>query len=62
MLLVAAQQLITYKQLYAIENKIPENEAAVVIRKQKMVVRTIQIVILISAVIIASQTFYKIKF
>ena len=62
MLLIAAQQLITYKQLHVIENKTPEDEAAIMIRRQKMVVRIIQIAVVISAILIASQTFHKMKF
>jgi len=62
MLLIASQQLITYKQLYVIESKISEIEAKILVRKQKLIVRIIQVLILITAVLIASQTFHKIKF
>ena len=61
-LLIAAQQMITYKQLYVIENKVLESEAKDMIRKQKLLVRIIQVCILITAILIASQTFHKIKF
>jgi hypothetical protein len=62
MLLIAAEQLIIYKKLYIIENKILESDAKDIIRKQKLVVRIIQVCILITAVLLASQTFHKIKF
>jgi hypothetical protein len=62
MLLIATEQMITYKQLYVIENKVLESEAKGIIRKQKLLVRIIQGCILITAVLMASQTFHKIKF
>jgi hypothetical protein len=62
MLLIAAEQLIIYKKLYIIENKILESDAKGIIRKQKLVVRIIQVCILITAVLVASQTFHKVKF
>lgn len=60
--LIGAQQLITYKKLWVVENRILESEAQMMIRKQKTLVRVIQITILITAILIASQTFHKIKF
>jgi hypothetical protein len=62
MLLIAAEQLIIYKKLYIIENKILESDTKGIIRKQKLVVRIIQVCILITAVLVASQTFHKVKF
>jgi hypothetical protein len=62
MLLIASEQMITYKQLYVIENKVLESEAKSIIRKQKLVVRIMQVCILITAALLANQTFYKIKF
>lgn len=60
--LIGAEQMITYKKLWVIENKISTQEADSMIRKQKILVRIIQICILITAVLIASQTFHKLKF
>ncbi|MEQ1798131.1 MAG: hypothetical protein ABL872_09270 [Lacibacter sp.] len=62
MLLIASQQMITYKQLYIIENNISEIEAKILVRKQKLIVRIIQVAILITAVLIGTQTFHKINF
>ncbi|MEJ8843980.1 hypothetical protein WG954_16425 [Lacibacter sp. H375] len=62
MLLIAAEQLIIYKQLYVVENKVSESESKKMVSTQRMVARIIQIVILISGVLMASQTFHKIKF
>ncbi len=60
--LIGAEQLITYKKLWVIENQISTQEADRMIQKQKVLVRIIQVCILITAVLIASQTFHKIKF
>ncbi len=60
--IIGFQQLIAYKKLWVIENSIPENEAMQMIRTQKIVVRVIQSVLLITAIILVSQTFHKIKF
>ena len=60
--LIGVQQLITYKKLWVIENKISAQEAGSVIKKQKILVRIIQVCILITAILLASQTFHKIKF
>lgn len=54
--------MITYKKLWVIENKISLQEAGSMNKKQKILVRIIQGCILITAVIIANQTFHKIKF
>lgn len=62
MLLIASEQMIIYKQLYVVENKVLESEAKKIVSTQRMVARILQIVILISGVLIASQTFHKIKF
>ncbi len=62
MLLIASEQMIIYKQLYVVENKVSENEAKKMVSTQKMVARIIQVCILITAVLVASQTFHKIKF
>jgi hypothetical protein len=60
--IIGFQQLITYKKLWVIENKVSENEAEIMIRTQKITVRAIQAVLIISAIILAIQTFHKIKF
>ena len=60
--LIGAEQMITYKKLWVIENNISTQEADTMIQKQKVLVRIIQVVLIISAVIIASQTFHKINF
>ncbi|QNA42685.1 hypothetical protein [Lacibacter sediminis] len=60
--LIGVEQMITYKKLWVIENKISLQEAGSMIKKQKILVRIIQGCILITAVIIASQTFHKVKF
>ena len=56
--LIGAEQMITYKKLWVIENNISTQEADTMIQKQKVLVRIIQVVLIISAVIIASQTFH----
>ena len=61
-LLIASEQMIIHKQLYVVENKISESEAKKMVSTQKMVARIIQVCILITAVLMASQTFHKIKF
>jgi hypothetical protein len=59
--LIGAQQLITYKKLWVIENKISIQEAGSMIKKTKIIVISIQVCILITAILLASQTFHKIK-
>lgn len=60
--LIGAEQQITYTKLKVIEDRIEEREAQKMIRKQQIAVRLIQFAVLITAILIASQTFHKIKF
>jgi cytochrome bd-type quinol oxidase subunit 1 len=60
--IIGAQQLITYKKLWVIENKISTQDVGSMIKKTKIIVIVIQVCIIITAILIASQTFHKIKF
>jgi len=60
--IIGFQQLITYKKLWVIENKISTQNVGSMIKKTKIIVIVIQVCIIITAILIASQTFHKIKF